>query len=63
MKNIWSKIFHNKFSAPKENTCKEKTTGVVFVVDSEIERHKKIEKGAKDFAVRFESVMKELANG
>ena len=26
-------------------------------------RHKKIEKGAKDFANRFEGVMQELANG
>lgn len=27
------------------------------------ERNKKIERGAKDFAVRFEEVMRELANG
>lgn len=27
------------------------------------ERNKKIERGAKDFAVRFEDVMRELSNG
>jgi hypothetical protein len=28
-----------------------------------LERRKKVEKAAKDFAVRFEGVMRELANG
>ena len=34
-----------------------------YMVNSNPERRKKIEKGAADFAVRFEDVMKELANG
>jgi len=60
MKNYWKKLFslsgRTKVSDKKVVTSK-------YMVNSNPERRKKIEKGAADFAVRFEDVMKELANG
>ena len=48
-----------KFVSGKKNTCK---ADFVFVTQNS-KKHTKIEKGAEDFAIRFEDVMKELANG
>lgn len=36
---------------------------VMHVVNAPLSRRRKIESGAKDFALRFEGVMRELANG
>jgi len=59
MKNIWIKLSKDSNSVKKNrivvsgNKVKTNNSG----------RHEKITNGAKDFAVRFEGVMKELANG
>ncbi len=64
MKNLLRKFINSgvteKTTVP--TLVRPNVSAGVFVVHSQ-ERKKKIEKGAKDFAIRFEGVMKELSNG
>ena len=64
MKNLWEKFINSGVTreATVPPSTKPAPTAGVFIVHNP-ERKQKIEKGAKDFAVRFEGVMKELSNG
>ncbi|MCB9820597.1 hypothetical protein H6790_01485 [Candidatus Nomurabacteria bacterium] len=67
MKKNWSKIFIKTSSNNKNKEVfdpgKANTSSKSLTVDVNTEKRRKIEQGARDFADRFEDVMKELANG
>ena len=64
MKRIWEKLINYKNKASQPDVVFQSKNGNINIV--EIKNHidpRIIERGAEDFAVRFEGVMKELANG
>ena len=73
MKNILKKIFYKKKNLEGVATSKVLTVSENATINlplfqtiskkEDLKRNKKLEAGAKDFAVRFEGVMRELSNG
>ncbi len=64
MKKILKKLINHKDKNPRPDIVLKTKTGDMAVI--EIKNHidpKVLERGAEDFATRFEGVMKELSNG